>query len=824
MKNYKKAALATMVLAAMPLLAATSNTAIKVTTFADENGENNNACSLREALKTAADRRSYGGCTVVDITSVSTKVIQLEAGTYSLDKELAPEVNVSILGKTPADWTRKSIIINDYPAQTNLETIITAKNATRLFNTTIGNRFLGLTHIILKDGNTSDRGGAIYAGADVNLLNTQILNSQAAKEGGAIFMAGPFASLTINHSLIQGNQAPKASVIAMSCFNDNVYSKRDIDITTSSLIGNGSNASSSMLEFCGEPDVNLSTNTIAKNIASSTNGSIIKFTGDTKAGTETNNTSSILSDASLLTLNSNTIVENTANTTLLYDKMGLKALSFNLLAYNIGTNACRYLLGPAADEKAVGVGLVYNALALVGANKCDVPTASLPTDHTNIDVSGINDVRTLLSPLQTASEATAFLPIYYPKNNNTNNDLVNVGLSGAECSANDQRGIFRNTTNTLYFDPTANNTCDIGAVELMKLAAADKADISNKSLKLELTDPYKMQFDRFDALVKNPDDPNLIASDKEQLALYKNLVENTKTNLHYRAIYINLKKNVIPASQAVSLLPQEIEQDGEHRLKFYSKDSYTVTAEPLGRGQINDSVTNIDTGDKENLVCEWNADLEQIIFYRKDDVITQAGDKVFCKYTIQLNSDPTIKSSGLIQAAFVNIAPEAKNTSLTFKYQKHEKKVLNLLDFANDEGDTGEGGAGPVNKPNKPKFWKNADGVELPIRLIDVPETNLVITADRQGACPEPDQEETCYGGNIYVQEKNTFNPFNFNFKYKVYDADGLASNEATVNTISTATTTDDTRNASGGSGGGSINMFGLFGLFGLLAYRRFKK
>ena len=147
-----------------------------------------------------------------------------------------------------------------------------------------------------------------------------------------------------------------------------------------------------------------------------------------------------------------------------------------------------------------------------------------------------------------------------------------------------------------------------------------------------------------------------------------------------------------------------------------------------------------------------------------------------------------------------------------------------MLDFANDEGDTGEGGAGPVNKPNKPKFWKNADGVELPIRLIDVPETNLVITADRQGACPEPDQEETCYGGNIYVQEKNTFNPFNFNFKYKVYDADGLASNEATVNTISTETTTDDTRNASGGSGGGSINMFGLFGLFGLLAYRRFNK
>ena len=50
MKNYKKALLATMVIAAMPLLAATSNTPINVTTFDDEDGDNLNACSLREAL------------------------------------------------------------------------------------------------------------------------------------------------------------------------------------------------------------------------------------------------------------------------------------------------------------------------------------------------------------------------------------------------------------------------------------------------------------------------------------------------------------------------------------------------------------------------------------------------------------------------------------------------------------------------------------------------------------------------------------------------------------------------------------------------------
>jgi CSLREA domain-containing protein len=57
MKNYKKGILATLVVATMPLIAATSDDTIKVTTFADEDGENANACSLREAIETAKDVR-----------------------------------------------------------------------------------------------------------------------------------------------------------------------------------------------------------------------------------------------------------------------------------------------------------------------------------------------------------------------------------------------------------------------------------------------------------------------------------------------------------------------------------------------------------------------------------------------------------------------------------------------------------------------------------------------------------------------------------------------------------------------------------------------
>ena len=108
--------------------------------------------------------------------------------------------------------------------------------------------------------------------------------------------------------------------------------------------------------------------------------------------------------------------------------------------------------------------------------------------------------------------------------------------------------------------------------------------------------------------------------------------------------------------------------------------------------------------------------------------------------------------------------------------------------------------------------------------MSNVPTKNLIVTADRKGKCPAPDQKETCYGGNIYIQEVNTFNPFNYSFNYQVYDNDETPklSNLATVKVISTATTSDDTRPAK--SGGGSMGIFSALSLLGLLAYRRYKK
>lgn len=811
MKNYKKALLALAVIAAMPLFADTTTGRIDVTTFDDEDGENTNACSLREAIKTAELRKSYGGCTVIDTRETTQKSIQLKAGIYTLDKELVPNTNIAIFGADPVDWQKKSVLTNDYPAQLDLQTRINAQGKSRIFNTTTYKQPLTLNNVILENGVTTDQGGAIYAGADIALQNSQILSSQATN-GGAIYLASPNITLSVNHSLFKGNNATQGSVLSMGCFSDTVYAPRTITLTSNSIVNNGNTASTSTFEFCGKPSATLSVNTIAKNIANSTSGSIIKFTGDTNNPA---NTSSILSSSSTLVLLNNTIVENNANSTFLYDKLGAKKLSFNVLAYNTGSYACKYLLGAAAEQKSVSLMLDFNALDWTSATaKCDIPKESLPDGHTNIDIS-TQSFSNLLSPLvEPATAYTGFLPIYYPKNISSSTDLIDVDQdSKGSCATIDQRGLNRLADITSYYQPESRNSCDIGSVELMKLTSGDLEDVSNISL-TTLIDTYQQNYDLFDNYIKDPKTPyNFITYYKVRLAEFKNLLDTTKANLKYRAIYLDLKNYDLP-------LPTE---DANHVLKFFNTTDYRIATEPLGIGSLDDKYDAQqvkDLSDQDKVFCEWNSALQQIVFYRKDDTVTQAGTYAYCKYTIT-TADNKLSSSGLIKARFNNIEPVSGDGTITFKYLANEIIPLNLLKYANDDGD------GPINTLLKPKsqFWVNEDGVELPIYLPSKTSKDgifKVIKADREGPCPKDDKDRICYGGNIYIQANNVFNTFNDSLSYNVYDADGKISPKAgTINLLSTATTTDDTR---GGGGGGSFGILSLASLLGLAAYRRYRK
>ncbi|EKU37035.1 MULTISPECIES: CSLREA domain-containing protein [Acinetobacter] len=805
MKNYKKALLALAVLANMPLFADTTNKRIEVTTFADEDGENANACSLREAIKVAGTRKSAYGCTVFSLDT--DQVIQLKAGTYTLNKELVPNANISIYGYGEREedkiWSEKNVLTNDYPALPELKTRINAAGKSRIFNTAENQKALFLQNIILENGMASNQGGAIYAGGNVTLLNAQILNSQAPK-GGAVFLGGSGVNLSVTHSLLQGNQATTGSVLAMGCSNGTEYAKRDVVFTSSSIIKNGSSNSASTFEFCGEPKAEFTINTIAQNIASTVNGVILKFTGDAIPGATTN-PSTILSGGSSLKLQNNTIVQNSANTTFLYDSLGGKELNFNIIGYNPVGYACRYLAGSAADLKNSGLRLSFNALNLsTSTDKCDLPTEVLSSANKTIDISGVS-FNSLLERHEAAA-VTGFLPLYFPlKLPAGKEDLIDVDSDGKAICANiDQRGLARLPTNKLYYQPDtiARNSCDIGSIELMKLTAGDLRGLGNESL-TTLLERYQKQYDTVEKNLTNPLYSYLGDALKIDLANYKNLLDQTKANAKYRAIYIDLKANGLP-------LPNE---DSSHLLKFFNSTDYNINLESVGTGLIDDKVSSTKKDDK--LFCEWNSALQQIIFYRSDDITTQAGDYNYCKYTVS-TKDGSIQSSGLLEARFDNVAPVANDSKVVFQYLANEIIPLNLLKYANDDGD------GPANtlitKPNKPQF------ADLPIYLPSKSSKDgifTVVKADREGPCPGEDKDNTCYGGNIYIQAKNSFNNFNDTLTYYVYDADNKISNAGTLSLVSSNTAAGG--NSSGG-GGGSLGMLSLASLLGLAVYRRYRK
>ncbi|MBJ8432352.1 CSLREA domain-containing protein [Acinetobacter pittii] len=805
MKNYKKALLALAVLANMPLFADTTNKRIEVTTFADEDGENTNACSLREAIKVAETRKSAYGCTVFSLDT--DQVIQLKAGTYTLNKELVPNANISIYGYGEREedkiWSEKNVLTNDYPALPELKTRINAAGKSRIFNTAENQKALFLQNIILENGIALNQGGAIYAGGNVTLLNSQILNSQAPK-GGAVFLGGSGVNLSITHSLLQGNQASTGSVLAMSCKNGTEYAKREVTLTSSSIIKNGSSNSASTFEFCGEPKATFTINTIAQNIASTVNGVILKFTGDAIPG-NTTNPSTILSGGSSLKLQNNTIVENNANTTFLYDSLGGKELNFNIIGYNPVGYACRYLAGSAADLKNTGLRLSFNALNLSNnTDKCDLPTEVLSSANKTIDISGV-PFNSLLERHEKAAAVTGFLPLYFPLVATGKEDLIDVDPEGkAICADIDQRGLARLPTNKLYYQPDniARNSCDIGSVELMKLTAGDLRGLGNTSL-TALLEGYQTQYDTVEKNLTNPLYSYLWNVLKIDLANYKNLLDQTKANAKYRAIYIDLKANGLP-------LPNE---DSSHLLKFFNSTDYNINLESVGTGLIDDKVTSTKKDDK--LFCEWNNALQQIIFYRSDDITTQAGDYNYCKYTVS-SKDGSIQSSGLLEARFDNVAPVASDGKVVFQYLANEIIPLNLLKYANDDGD------GPANtlitKPNKPQF------ADLPIYLPSKSSKDgifTVVKADREGPCPGEDKDNTCYGGNIYIQAKNSFNNFNDTLTYYVYDADNKISNAGTISLVSSNTTAGG---GNSGGGGGSFGILSLASLLGLVAYRRYRK
>jgi len=808
MHTYKKGLLCVMVLSAMSLMAAEDRT-IYVTTFVDEDGENANACSLREAIITAKKNAAYGGCTPGNTVFGQTDYIQLEAGTYKLNSELAPDSRVIIRGASRENYKEKNKLTHTYPALEGIKTMISGEGRTRIFNTSKTEMSFTLNDIQLENGyagtqaGQNGRGGAVLIGGDFIFNNGAIVNSKAEIAGGAIYniALNSEKKISINGSLIQGNTAAKGSVIAMDCYGNMDDTKPVVYFERNSIINNGSGGSLSSLDFCGLARVDFLTNTIARNKASIANGSILRMVTDGL---------NRLSPFSTFNIKSNTIVENDAYSTLLYDENGSKYVDFNILAFNQGGKSCRYYSDTGVPKENIMFILAKNALNLgTGTDQCMLPKSSLDAtveNSKNIDVS-TTSFSTLLSKLIPASPYNTFLPLYYPRNNQTATDLVDVKSSG--CSDYDQRLLARADDAILQLNPDLQSSCDIGSVEQMSLAAVDISDLRNSSL-VTLLDYYQKNIDELKEIIADSNTNKEDVNDfKEELVGYEDLYKYTKQYQKYRAIYFDPFALAIAAEERV---PESANE--EYRIKVLDTKHYDVIAEPFGIGVLNikdgQPVLN---GSMDDLKCEWKADLKRIMIYRTSGALLENGDNAYCKYTIKEKGGKSQQSSGILKASFSNIAPIATDDEYVLDASQNLSVNVNPLENDSDDGD------GPISTITKPKaiYHKNDAGQDIPIRFAALP-AGLIMKAEHEGPCPEAYIRDKCYGGKIQFTVKNSFSQFDYPIKYAIFDADGGISNEATLSLKNTA---KDTNSSSGG--GGSFGIYGLLALAGLGLYRRYR-
>jgi len=791
-----------MVLSAMSLIAAENKT-IYVNTFDDEDNINTDKCSLREAIEAASLNKAYGGCSAGNTLHGQKDIIQLEAGEYKLEKEISPTSQIIIQGKSPADWRKKSPLTNDYPLMGKLVSKISGQNKTRLFNTLGSESALTFLDVELTQGYSKGDGGALYVAGPLFMDNSAITASKSEQSGGAIYFVAQNSekSLSLNRTLVEGNNASTGSVLAMDCTANLIKTKANISITNSSIVKNGYlNNSSSILDFCGYVAANLSTNTIAKNIANSSNGSIINNVATTEHP---------LSSSSSLILNSNTIVENTANNIFYYDENGSKNLNFNVLAYNIG-QSCGYTSAKNIALNNIDMAAINNAVEINGVSKCTLPDPTNNNGGTknianNIDVSSIS-MASILSNYQESSEYNLYLPLYYPKDNKINTDLVDVSATG--CSEFDQRAIERVTGSTLVLNPTLTNSCDIGSVELMRLTAADIGDLINSSA-VTTINALQAEYDRLKALVNNQDtNPDYLTMYNDDLNKAEDLLKYTKQYQGYRTIYVDPFKLAL-ADEV------EITTAGAKQLKALNSDNYEMTAEVQGVGDLNGTQSGIDLSSIKadtNLRCEWKPDLKRIMMYRVDGKETIASKAEYCKYTI-LNKETGTSSSGILQARFVNIAPIANDDNYSINPSSNLEITINPLENDSDDGD----GSTNYLSTAKKSFYSAKEIGEIPIHIEKLP-AGLTLTAERQGPCPSNNASEICYGGKLHFAVKNNLSQFDYPVTYKIYDADELGSNTATIYLNNTAKNTNSTS-----SGGGSFGVYSVIAILGLALYRRYR-
>lgn len=775
---------------------------IKVNTFNDENGEGV-GCSLREAIQASIAKKSYGGCEAGQQYFIDT--IQLEAGTYQLASQLVINSNqinsnrfrgLRIDGADSIDYTQKDRYTGKWGKREQPKTTIKAAANQRIFNSAGDRSTIALNNLILKGSgaltasSVADRkGGLIRAGNNIYLDNV-FINNGIADEGGAIYLEGVTAGLEAKRTLFQGNTIAKAggmgAVVSMSCFDNLNYTTRTVKFENSSVVNNGNSQAANVIHSCGIPVLDISGTTLAKNTATT---SIINFLNSNKS----------LNDNAKLKATHLTVVQNTAPSVLDYGDVGKASITNSIIAFNSNLD-CRYNDEAGINRNKYTTLTVANSLLVQTAtkpqdrnlNSCQLsPLAGKATDN-NIYITKSTPLAEVLFPL--ANYGLGILG-YLPKDNKK---LLISTSSNVLCGSPDVRGMVRYRNDYVVYNHAI---CDAGALQRGKLTAVSDLKISNED--------YQKRVEQLQAAVDkkvidswSDEDKQYVANTKKQAEAF---LAAYKLAFGYRHAVVDIFFNDIPNEQPASgnpaskikLFPELVEKK-TNQYMVSDRANYNVAVTALGSGNdaFDSKVNQVDLGNlinKNNVICQWNDKLQRVLVSRADNSITPSGEFDYCKYTLT-STDGSQVSSGYIQVSINNIAPVAKNDTVTLPYTS-KTLVLDILANDNDDGD------GPKRPANLAPFYTSyvLDKNQLPVLdsqgnpVVAQDSVNIKIKSppslgrlvfERSGSCPDNSatrEEQTCYGGKLTYINNNVFSPFSDTFTYTVLDSNLAESNVATV-------------------------------------------
>lgn len=744
-------------------------TTINVTTSADENGTNPAACSLREAIKSVNLMAPFGGCAAPD--AFSDNVIQLESITYPLTLgELYLEGEVAIFGKDSQAEARKD--------EVNPLTGTTPRRVRPDFEGSGAGIGKTGTYIVAAPGSRILNSAVNATLKDLVLHGSaspvQVAATAVAGNGGVIFSG---ASLSLDNVIIRGGRVTGSGAGAGN--GGAIYlggtgtTLTLTDVTVEG--GEAGNKGGGIAMLCQTDLTPYAGHTLAltrvllRGNASTQGAGAIEVCGNTG-----------------LTLTSSTLSANTS------------ASSAGAVTYVQGSNVAlgQVVFSSVTAAEQVGHVLAVNGLAnlqLTGsllsgfntpgrASICHNPDAAVPWSA-NVSATGrfnaVDDDGSCASLLQASGSNVDIVPgtpltdvlvpipalgSYYPAAAGggpfglTDYYLPKIAAGSPILDTGDEFSSCL-TTDQRNLDRRSGTSCDIGAVERLVATARDDQESS------------RPRTDRL-AIV------DVLANDSFG----------------------------------------EHDTLGPYRFAANAPDDTTLPGD-----QSTPSVILVDDAGGR---CEWktsdDADYPGMLVVDNGGVVTTEDTPVVCTYRVVDSQPSTSSTVGTVEVQIRNLSPLGIADSY-LRAVGTSSITFNPIDNDTDEGDGKYGlvrhetpdPANPSNPPIVTYGPEVAWAPFYPIEIDQAPQLGEIVGAS-SGLCPGSSSiPRTCLNPPLTYVAKNSQSPFTDSFTYRVYDAEGLASNAATVTIYTDAPDPDH------GGGGGSFDLWGGL-LLALLCLRRF--